>query len=110
MSADTLEQVKNLIDKLSPVEQECLLEYLKPKGTTESQPPQSSGVESYKEKSLEKFRRIRDQLVARKARKVEATTAQGISLEEAFRMSDELAANEDSNHETMTQEFLRTRR
>ncbi len=110
MSVDTLEQVKSLIDKLSPVEQERLLEYLKPRVKQESKPPQSSDIESHKGKSLEEYRRIRDEVVARKTRQVEPTASKGISLEAAFRRSDDLAAKEDPNYETMTEEFLRTRR
>ena len=82
MSSNTLEQVKNLVEQLTPFEQEALMDYLKPRL---AQTPDA-------------------------AQQGETATAKKLSLEDLWRISDELATQENPDAETMTAEFLRTRR
>jgi hypothetical protein len=81
--ATTLEEVQNLVEKLTLFEQAQLLEYLTPRLT---QAIKNGGSELPKKPRVQEFRQLRKQIAA------------------------EIAAKDDPNSETMTQEFLRTRR
>lgn len=106
--ATTLEEVKRLALELTADERQKLLDYLKPISEPPSESTQIGGSQSRRKKSLAEYRQLRDELKAR-----QSTTAgldKVLSLEEAFALSDNLAAQEEPNSETRTQEFLRTRR
>jgi hypothetical protein len=78
MSMNTLEQVKSLINQLTPFEQEELMDYLKPRLAI-TQPNAS-----------------REDLDA--------------AWQEFFKVGDEIAANDNTNSETLTQTLLNMRR
>jgi hypothetical protein len=82
MSINMLEQVKSLIDQLTPFEQEELLDYLKPRlaQTSESNQPEDSPEEL--DAAWQKF----------------------------FKVGDEIAASDNVNSETLTQTLLNMRR
>jgi hypothetical protein len=82
MSMNTLEQVKSLINQLTPFEQEELLDYLKPRlaQTLAITQPNAS----------------REELDA--------------AWQEFFKVGDEIAANDNANSETLTQSLLNMRR
>jgi hypothetical protein len=82
MSMSMLEQVKILIEQLTPFEQEALLDYLKPRFAQTSKNPQSEA--------------LRDELDA--------------AWQEFFKVGDEIAASDTGNFETLTQTLLNMRR
>jgi hypothetical protein len=82
MSMNMLEQVKSLIDQLTPFEQEALLDYLKPRLTQTSETTQSTAS--------------RDKLDS--------------AWQEFFKAGDEIVASDNGNSETLTQTLLNMRR
>jgi len=84
MSTQTLEQVKNLIDELGPLEQARLLEYLTPK--------------------------IARALASAEQEITPAERGAATPWQELFRIGDEIAATEQIGTQTMTQAVIAMRR
>lgn len=106
--ATTLEELKRLALELTADERQKLLDYLKPISEPTVESAQNGDSHSRRKKSLAEHRQLKDVLKARQS--ATADSGKVLSLEEAFALSDKLAAQEEPNSETMTQEFLRTRR
>jgi len=84
--ATTLEEVKNLVEKLTAFEQAQLLEYLSPRLALAVKSNRNGDSKPVEKTALQEFRQLRKKIAA------------------------EIAAKDDPTSETMTQEFLRTRR
>ncbi len=87
MAENKLTQVKFLALQLTPFEQTQLLEFLAQRiGHAIKSTQPDNAEEAARKKKLEEFQQLSNKIAA------------------------EIAANDDPNSETMTQEFLRTRR